>query len=137
MTQKERQKLIRVLALLSSDKDGEVIGAAKAAIRLLEKNNATFDDVISGTISAGGEEKPYGAYRWAKEEQERRDNDRFKRVDWRRIVTEIFNAYFPILSEWEQDFIDSLCDRRMSTVTDNQWKVIRRIAMKMESKHGY
>lgn len=148
MTQKERQKLIRVLALLSSDRDGEVLGAAKAAIRLLEKNNTTFDGVISGIIG-GGREEPEGVYdytqRKAREERKRRsaeyrherDNERFKRAGWRLIIVGIYNAHYPSLNEWEQDFVTSLFERKMNTITDNQWKVVKRIARKMEARYGY
>ena len=136
MTQKERSKLIKVLALLSSDKDGEVLGAAKAAIRILEKNNSTFDDVIGGVIGTSESNKQHRAHSYDAG-RTRRDTSRFKRVNWSGIVDGIFSRYYDYLNEWEQDFMSDMFDRRELQISDNQWKVIRRIAVKMEKLHGY
>lgn len=44
-----RDQLVKVLGLLSSENDGEVLTAARKAHELLDRDNRTWDDVIERT----------------------------------------------------------------------------------------
>lgn len=46
ITERDRRKLIRFLGMLGSDHDGEVVNAARIALRLIKDRGLTWDDVL-------------------------------------------------------------------------------------------
>jgi len=158
MTSKQRDKLIKALALLESNYDGEVIGAAKAIVRIVKDAGKTFDDVIITVIGSGYSTESYvdeirTAYEniWSDSARAREDfeervkratygqhtRERFQRSNWHQIALEIDRRYRINLTDWEVGFIISLARRMPGSITANQWKVLLRIAKKLEARHGY
>ena len=168
MTAKLRDKLVKALALLESDQDGEVMGAAKAIVRIVRSAGATFDDVVVAVIGAAnvGGARPTATYTdeagsyhkawddlWENQpaardryeqacrdstyRQEPNDYVRFKRSQWRQMAEAIYEYHKFDLTDWEEGFIASISRLRNPMLTDNQWKVLLRIAKKLEATAGY
>ena len=62
MTKEEKEKLVKLLNLTTSDSDGEALNAIRAANRILKKYDLTFGDVIA--LPNAQEPAPYEPTPW-------------------------------------------------------------------------
>jgi len=100
---RDRERLVSVLNLLSSDKAGERDAAGLAACRLLRARGLGWSDVVVLPAKSADDTVP-----------------------WRSVVEQCLAS--PHCTPWERSFLESLCGfRRLS---EKQHAVLSRIAAK-------
>ena len=137
VNQKDKDKLIKSLNLLSSDYDGEIVSAAKAAVRILNKNGISFNDIFNVTVNAENNRpaNPYSAANHAATwdayyNNHAKKESGYAKAGWSKLALMIRVRKMAELTGWEQTFIESIIDR--SYITDKQWSVLHRIAVKTQ-----
>lgn len=128
MQAKDKDKLLKTLALLSSDVDGEVLGAARAAVRIMNKSGVTIKDIIlvKETDNAAQQRRTD----WSRTQTKR--STFYSRDKWRSLAGEINVFYWGQLNLWEQEFVENMDNRISDEISNNQWRVIVRLAEKFE-----
>jgi hypothetical protein len=101
-----REKLARVLGLLGSSFEGEVVTAARQAERLRRDAGLTWNDILLPAAL---------------------DPDDIGNAD---DAIDFCVAYKAVLTEWERKFIESLAERHWSTLTEKQMAVLVRLVAK-------
>lgn len=128
----KRVKLIKLLGMLGSAHDGEVLNAAKLAQRTLGECGITWEELLS---SGGGGVKSYldgyqegFATGLAKG---KRDAARPARaMTWTALAKDLMLNYVDDLNDWEQGFVESYVERGWDSPTDKQRGVFERMCAK-------
>lgn len=117
----DRDKLCRLLAMLTSDYDGEVINAARAAARIITRIGLTWDQTIPERVTPPPP---------APDEPEQNDyrHDDYYSPPWRVDLAECIKREHA-LSDWERNFLHSIAHR--SSLTPKQAGVFDRIKGKL------
>jgi hypothetical protein len=92
----ERRRLVGILGLLASDFAGERAAAGLLATRLLQQRGVSWADVIGGgnlRTSSAAQAGPVPGPAW-------------------REALAFCRRFTGVLSDWEVDFVASLCGRR-------------------------
>lgn len=101
----DRDRLARILGLLGSTHDGEVIAAARAAERIRIEANTTWNEVLAPLPTSNNRGSD--------------DDD----LIWSCL------AHCDLLTDWEQNFLWSI-RRQRYPMSGKQLEVLRRIARK-------
>ena len=88
----DRRKLAAVLALLSSDKQGERDAAAHAATRMMKATGLSWDEILQSQPAPANDHPQYSTQDW------RSDNE---------LLT-LAKAKLPALTNWELMFVESI-----------------------------
>ncbi len=96
----DQERLAKLLAMFSSNHDGEVVNAARLAERLVKSRGETWDSVINA--------KP--ALRQEQQRRQEKPREQTKPpLKWRENA-EACVEYAEHLSEWENQFLDSILE---------------------------
>jgi hypothetical protein len=106
----DRNKLVKLLGMLGSDHDGEVINAGRAASRLVRKLGLTMDEIVAPDLALPPPPPPPPP------------------TDWRELVFELLERPHA-LSSWEESFLRSLLKFRQ--LSSKQMRVLADIDLKM------
>jgi hypothetical protein len=141
LTPDKRSQLIKLLGMLGSDHDGEVLSAAKFAQRLIGSAEMTWEEVLN---NAGGSTGNYTSVHLT-----RRYNEGYQegfRVglakghasagpkikpapsDWQELAQSLLDDC--ALSDWETGFCENFIERGWDTPTDKQREVFARMRRK-------
>lgn len=121
-SQTDRERLARLLAMFSSDYDGEVVNAARAAERLVKSAGVTWHDVLATTFAPGP--PPY-----REPPQRKQWNDRKVSPHQREAAQMLEKRH--LLTQFEIDFLSSILGRDF--LTERQEPIFQRIRAKMAS----
>lgn len=121
----DRVRLARLLAMFSSDFDGEITNAAKAAERLVKKCGETWETILVGPVPnfRGREEKPH--YRPPPSSADQVDiSECLKRAnlltEWeRKFLQDVLGRGYP-LSEKQRSILDRI-KARLAAYWDMTW----------------
>lgn len=130
----KRTHLIKLLGMLGSDHEGEVVNAARMAQRLLGSEGMTWVEVLAPnghTIVDPGSYNAGYAAGYAKALNEDRARRHTKIMTWFAFVRELQDEYENNLSEWEQGFVQSFIQRGFARPTPRQRDVFFNIAEKL------
>jgi hypothetical protein len=92
-------RLVKLLGMMGSDHDGEVINAAKAAHRLLQSRGLTWSDVV--TVESAPEQDQPGIWR--------------EPQCWRDAVGICLGLTDAPLSAWDKAFLIGISGRKVLT----------------------
>lgn len=106
----DRERIARVLGMLGSDHDGEVLAAARQAERLRRAARLTWPELIAGTPTPdpASDSEP---------------------LDWRDAVT-LCRAYPDRLTSWEAAFVENVAGYR-SPPSARQQQILDRLVAKV------
>lgn len=107
----DRERLLKVLGLLSSDHAGERDAAALAAMRFLHERNITWSDVLAAPWSDGTAFAVFAdnLHEEVRRENARRNADQRRRTGWRETVAHCLEKWGS-LKPWELKFLRALLD---------------------------
>jgi hypothetical protein len=144
LTADQMRKLTRILGMMGSSHDGEVLSAARAAQRFLGSLGATTWEEVLGNNSAGGkwtdddmEVAINAAYKkgYAAREADGKEGEvqSFADVDSCPAFAELCLArYRHKLTEWEIGFCESWAEKsRYDEPSDKQRAIFQRLARKV------
>jgi hypothetical protein len=118
---REARRLIAAAALMTSDKDGEVLAAVRATCRLLAPHNIEPADVFGVALEPQAA-RPTQAPR----------SSPFAGMPWRQRAR--WAGICPTLTDWERDFVASVVEQR--TLSRKQQDRLDAIIAKAErSRH--
>lgn len=115
MTPAQREKLAKLLGMMGSSFDGEVLAAARAASALVRGAGLTWVDVLSTASPVLPPRKP-GA----------------EGCPWQAIAEECLD-YVDNLNDWEIDFLESI-SWRTKELTPKQARKLAQIAERCRGK---
>lgn len=124
LTAADRERLAKILSLLSSDRPGEVVAAGAAATRLIRERGVGWADIIAPAPVAA---EPA----WSSTRQ--------SRASWTtpsawRDTTRYCLCYPQMLTDWEAAFLDGLLSRR--SLSAKQIATLDAIAAKVTGAGG-
>ncbi len=114
---RDRRRLVSAVGLLSSDKDGEVVAAARAASRLLQPHGVTVAQLVEAALTP----TPW---------REAHRPDPVRAVDHRHLARMCL-AMAALLNEWEIGFLTNLA-RWDGPLTAKQRAKLNAVATKIE-----
>jgi hypothetical protein len=122
---RDRRRVISAVGLLTSDKDGEVCAAARAACRLLKPHGLTVADLIERALEPSPDPAP-----WPKAHRPAPWRSHFgaQPSNHRSLARMCLAAGG--LNDWERQFLISI--GRESELTPKQWSKLRAIEAKIE-----
>jgi hypothetical protein len=107
----ERKRLSKLLGLLASDYDGEVLSAAKHASKLVQSVGMSWDEIIGESQASSIREAP-------------------QPTGWRQTVVECLRQA-DRLSDWEFSFLSSLSGSSFPRPTQKQQACLDRTAKRV------
>lgn len=124
MIEPDRDRLVKILRMFSSNHDGEVVSAARRAHELLKLRALDWDDLIIGT----------GTNRDSRSEERTARHDVDEAILIRRCA-----EYESHLSTWEREFIASIADsiQEWGRLTPKQAGVLNRIVNKLKLRGAW
>jgi hypothetical protein len=121
MDEPTRERLAKLLGMLGSSHDGEVLNAARAAEQLRRKANLTWDDILKPQLGW----QPGGRPRYQEYHYDPQPDPPPHRFSWKDAAQLLAS---PItLSQWERDFLDSIVARQWDHLTPKQAAIIERL----------
>ena len=123
LTAADRDRLAKILGLLSSDRAGEVVAAGAAATRLIRERGLQWSDVVAPAV-APQSARPDSGQPWP---------SRNAPLSWREAVRAC-QRRADLLSPWEANFIAGLMGRR--SLSPKQLTILDGIAAKVSSAGG-
>jgi hypothetical protein len=109
MTALDRGRLAKLLGMLGSDHDGEVVAAAKQAERLRRKAGITWAEIVVPAKSLAS---------------------RSDHLEWPETTTESIELcieHADVLSGWDKKFLASIARRSPNTLSEKQLSVLARM----------
>jgi hypothetical protein len=126
----DERRLISSAALLQSDQDGEVVSAARAVSRILQKGNLDLTAVIRRGLAPP---KPSIADALsAFPDAPRRGPESFDIRTRHVVIVRMCEAYSDLLNDWEREFLASL--RHQRSITEKQRDRLKAIEVKIERR---
>jgi hypothetical protein len=124
-------RLARLLAMLGSEHDGEVLNAARLAQRAVVSAGATWEEVLNGQgyPKAFVDEVARAAYRDGLAEGKALASPKPKRKTFAGYAALLLKKYPAALTEWEVQFCESWTQKRCRP-SDKQFSVFDRLASK-------
>ena len=120
----DQERLAKLLAMFSSNHDGEVVNAARLAERLVKSRGETWDSVINAKPASGGN------HQHSKPSEKPREEAK-PPVKWKEDA-ETCVEYAEHLSEWERQFLKSILENSASfPLSVKQQQVLDRIFAKV------
>jgi hypothetical protein len=120
LTEQDAKLLAKILGRLGSDFDGERAAAAAIAWRFIRERKLSWDEVLAPNMSDGGQHRSYP------------ETSRPSRGDWYPFAKHCLevgeDGY--LITDWERGFLKSIL-RWSRPLTDKQWAVLNRIAIKV------
>lgn len=116
MQQSDRARLAKLLGMLGSNFDGEVLNAARAANNLVRNSGATWESVIAPPTTPPVAHRPT----WTPPPP--------PPPTWRESV-QFCQQYAYMLTEWEVEFLGSIAYRH--ALSEKQRTVLNRIMAKV------
>lgn len=118
MSPHERERLVRVLGMLGSAHDGEVVAAARQAAKIMTRHGLRWEQAFPLTLATEAPEPDPVAY--------------INLANWRRVMG-MWKEWLPvILTEWEVSFADNITRKFYPDLTpkqrDHAERVLRKIA---------
>lgn len=106
LTNSDRERLAHLLAMFSSNFDGEVVNAARAAERLIKRSGETWESVIIHGIAGPTRRETYEPPRHHHKPQPRERGAADHKAE-----VEACQEQAHLLTAWEQEFLTSILDR--------------------------
>ena len=122
LADRDVRRVVAAAALMTSDKDGEVVAAARATNRLLAPHSLGLADVVAAGLDAVSTR---GAMRSPASGMQPVTPLRPHQLQARMCL-----AYPELLTDWEREFAASVADQR--TLSDKQRDRLNAIAVKVE-----
>ena len=134
MNDEKREQLIKLLGMMGSSHDGEILNAARLAQRLIGSLGQTWEEVLN--TNGNGRDQWDEGYRAGYAigiAQGRRDSytTRPTRNTWFNFVRTVQEEYYDDLNDWEQGFIDNFVERQLNNPSPKQRNVLEKIADKI------
>jgi hypothetical protein len=126
MVENDRDRLIKLLGMLGSHFDGEVVNAARLIHKLVRNRQLEWNDLI---VQIGGfRQRPKQRDLFAEEDT----------YDSRMEQIERCRQHATLLSAWERDFIDSIAEsiQQWRRLTEKQAAVLDRIVEERLARRG-
>jgi hypothetical protein len=112
-----RQRLARLLGVMGSDHDGEVLNAARMADRLVREQGATWHEVVGSPTTPGRQPPGFG------------NEDVLAQFPTVGAAAWFCRCWPELLSPWERDFVASIPGfRRLSP---KQAAVLRKLVLRV------
>lgn len=137
---KQQARLIQLLGMMGSAHDGEVVNAARLAIKLVRDAKMDWGSVLNGKPVNGGMSSRVdeaairtayeNGYRRGLAEGHSRPSSGYQPSGWRAFARTLKDDYEGELSEWEWNFVLSFLARGFDEPTDKQRAVFERISHK-------
>lgn len=132
----KRTQLIKLLGMLGSAHDGEVLNAAKMAQRLLGAEGETWEEAFkqnghSFTRDRYQEGYTTGFAAGLAQATRRTYNNTRPRMTWFAFARTIQENHYDYLNDWEQGFIDNWIERHWNNPSPKQRAVFERMADKL------
>jgi hypothetical protein len=133
----KRDRLIQILGMMGSTHDGEVLNAARLAQRLIGSEALTWEEVFKGLkIQSGhnGADSYNSGYaagyaKGLKDGYASTAPAEYRSIlTWRKLANDLKQNYYDDLTEWEQEFVASFCERGWNNPTPKQRAIFERIA---------
>lgn len=121
----DRSRLAKLLGMLGSNFDGEVVNAARAADRLIKNAGETWESVIIHTTTIAVSYQPHTRQREYRAPP--------APEHWEEVKK--YQAYTTVLNAWEAKFLESIGLRH--SLSEKQQKVLARIRAKIEQYEKY
>jgi hypothetical protein len=115
LSEQDRERLAKLLGLLSSDHAGERASAGLMAWKFIKSRDLTWFEVLQPVLPVAAE-RPSGP----------------TSGNWRQVVAHCqrYGADLGLLTTWEEDFLASLAGRRFAP-TAKQLAVLNKIQLKV------
>jgi hypothetical protein len=157
LDQKDRVRISRLLAMFSSDADGEVINAARLAHKIIKGSGETWESFILGipvSRTPNGHASAQSAWddvvrrakakadeATAREHQQRREQQSHpwgKTAGSRPYMADVDACleHPHLWNDWETEFLESLRSKKWPTLTDKQRVVLFGMTMKLAQHHA-
>lgn len=118
----DKMRLARLLAMFSSDFEGEITNAARAAERLVKKCGETWESILVGPIPKFSDRQERPSYKGPEPTADQNDiRECLKRAN--------------LLSEWERKFLQDVLGRGYA-LTEKQQSILARIKQKLAAYSG-
>lgn len=117
---RDRRRLVSAVGLLASDRDGEVVAAARAACRLLEPHGTNLSQLVEAALTP----MPWRVSRAGS----------LRTVDHRTLARKCL-AMSKHLSDWEAGFLESLV-RWDGQLSPKQAAALDRIESKIDGRRS-
>lgn len=135
----KKKHLIKLLGMIGSAHDGEVLNAAKLAQRVLGAEGITWEELLNGVKSNNNNNDYQIGYSTGyKTGYERgvtdgigRSMTRVRPPSWYNFVRTVYDDHLDDLTEWEQGFVENWVARRWNNPSPKQRAVLERIADKL------
>lgn len=134
MEERDRLRLINLVALFDSPVEGERVNALSAANRLLERNKLRWRDI---NRSIGGADPQPRQHTYSRPQPHNRDEigDKGAKDLMAWLASLVTREGGAKVSAWEADFCNDIYDRLEESggrtrITERQWEVIKRIKKK-------
>jgi hypothetical protein len=126
----DERRLISSAALLQSDQDGEVVSAARAVGRILQKGNLDLPALIRRGLAPP---KPSIADVLSVfPDAPRRGPEPYDLRTRHQTTVRMCQAFSDLLNDWEREFLSSLAHQQ--SVTDRQRERLKAIEAKIERR---
>lgn len=126
MIEADRDKLVKILRMFSSDHDGEVASAARRAHKMVKDRMLDWEDLIIPIQRSDARQDRSWKQQWHQEEAHEDDDE----AGLIHKCSELNMS----LSEWEQEFISSISESivEWGRLTAKQRSVLDRIVNKLK-----
>lgn len=139
---KQQTRLIQLLGMMGSDHDGEVVNAARMAVKLVRDAKMDWGSVLNGKPMNGGTaarvdeaaiKTAYeNGYRRGLAEGHAKPTSGYVPSGWREFARMLKDEHEDDLTEWEWNFVLSFIARGFDTPTEKQRAIFERIAEKCD-----
>lgn len=135
----KKKHLIKLLGMIGSAHDGEVLNAAKLAQRVLGQEGMTWEELLNGVKSNNNNNDYQIGYSTGyKTGYERgvtdgigRSMTRARPPSWYNFVKTLHEDYLDDLTDWEQGFVENWVAHHWNNPSPKQRVVLERIADKL------
>lgn len=137
----KKKHLIKLLGMIGSAHDGEVLNAAKLAQRVLGAEGITWEELLNGASNnnfANTDHYQLGyatgyrtGYSRGVTDGVARTGIRARPPSWYNFVKTVYDDHLDNLTEWEQGFVENWVARRWNNPSPKQRAVLERIADKL------
>jgi len=133
----QRTRLIRLLGMIGSAHDGEVLNAARAASRYLKEIGMTWEEALTGhgydesamqdmanqAFQSGYQDGHVAGAAAARA---------YRPPNWRGFCTILVDEYWDAMTDWERGFVQSFIERGYGRPTPKQQAVFERMAAALQ-----
>jgi hypothetical protein len=126
MTPDTKTRLIKLLGMMGSIHDGEILNAARLAHRLVKEAGLTWEQAIGGITGEQLRKAEHNGFNRGYEVA----SAKYRTPTWRALCETLLEDYADALTPWEEGFVQNFLERRWGSPTERQREIFTRIGEK-------